>query len=285
MVLAEIDRALDDEPDRVLTAEALTDQLLHAPRDVDWLAIGYSVEARLRQIQAQADAIVAALRRGSNTSVMEPDLQALRESVRQLQQQLELPGGGAAPPTLETLLAQDPLRDAQVPMRGAAAEPDTADPAAPARRGPLGAPVTRPPTVWTDPRRRARGELLRCARLGREHPRHSRVTTAASRSTRAKTAESSRPAATLLLYLNPGRVDTNSARVTRDGNDRKEAAPAAGGHVPSVVRGQERPRPVPRGREQARADHAGRKRSSWAIVRRPGTKRRSWRSRGRTCGS
>jgi hypothetical protein len=145
MVLAEIDRALDDEPDRVLTAEALTDQLLHAPRDVDWLAIGYSVEARLRQIQAQADAIVAALRRGSNTSVMEPDLQALRESVRQLQQQLELPGGGAAPPTLETLLAQDPLRDAQVPMRGAAAEPDTADPAAPARRGPLGAPVTRPP--------------------------------------------------------------------------------------------------------------------------------------------
>lgn len=150
MVLAEIDRALDGEPTRVLTAEALTDQLLHAPRDVDWLATGYSVEARLRQIQAQADAIVASLRRGSTMSVMEPDLQTLRESVRRLQQQLQLPGGGAAPPTLETLLAQDPLRDAQAPVRGPAA-PGTADPAAvdtpvaPASPAPLGTPVTPPP--------------------------------------------------------------------------------------------------------------------------------------------
>jgi hypothetical protein len=143
MVLVEIDRALEGEPARVLTAEAITDQLLHAPRDVDWLATGYSVEARLRQIQAQADAIVAGMRRGLGMNVMEPEMRTLQESVRHLQQQLQLPGGGAAPPTLETLLAQDPLRDARTTIGAPAASP--AQGATPATPAPLGTPVTPPP--------------------------------------------------------------------------------------------------------------------------------------------
>jgi hypothetical protein len=136
----EIEEAMAGEPDRVLTAEAMSDQLLHVPRDVDWLATGYSVEARLRQIQAQADGIVAMLRRGASLAAVEPDLRTLQASIRDLQRQLALPGGGAAPPTLETLLAQDPLRDARAPV-GGAARPAAAAPTGPR---PLGTPAPQP---------------------------------------------------------------------------------------------------------------------------------------------
>lgn len=141
MVETEIDLALDGEPARLFTAEAITDQLLHAPRDIDWLATGYLVEARLRQIQAKADAIVALMRRGATLSAVEQDLITLRTSVQDLQRQLQLPGGGQAPPRLERLLDQDPLRDARAGSRAPA--PPTATPA---QRGPqpLGQPV-RPP--------------------------------------------------------------------------------------------------------------------------------------------
>lgn len=145
-VEAEVDLALEGDPGSVLTAEAMTDQLLHAPRDIDWLATGYSVEARLRQIQSLADGIVAAMRRGTSVTGMEPELQLLRASIRDLQQQLQLPGGGDAPPSLETLLAQDPMKDAQTRV-GAAAGPAGQTPAAttsPAGR-PLGTPVESPP--------------------------------------------------------------------------------------------------------------------------------------------
>lgn len=146
----EIDLALEGDASRVLTTEAMSDQLLHAPREIDWLATGYSVEARLRQIQSKADAIVATMRRGSTLAAMEPDLQTLRIAIRDLQQQLQLPGGGAAPPTLETLLAQDPLQDARVGVGArpaAPAETPAETPAeAPAPAGqPLGTPVPPPP--------------------------------------------------------------------------------------------------------------------------------------------
>ncbi|MEJ2503371.1 MAG: hypothetical protein P8177_08675, partial [Gemmatimonadota bacterium] len=53
----ELERALAGEPARLLPAEAITDRLLHARRPVDWLATGYDVEARLRQIQSLADRV------------------------------------------------------------------------------------------------------------------------------------------------------------------------------------------------------------------------------------
>jgi hypothetical protein len=136
-VMAEIDLALEGDASRALAAEAMTDQLMHAPREVDWLATGYSVESRVRQIQAKADAIVAVMRRGVSLAGVEPDLHTLRADVEDLRRQLQLPGGGPAPPTLETLLAQDPLRDTRA--RVSTATPDTPPPP-PAGR-PLGTPI------------------------------------------------------------------------------------------------------------------------------------------------
>jgi hypothetical protein len=141
MVEAEITRALEVDPAHALTAEAITDQLLHAPRDVDWLATGYLVEARLRQIQAQADGIVAKIRRGATLAGIEGDLITLRTAVQDLQRQLELPGGGPAPPRLEQLLAQDPLRD----IRGRVGAPPAPAPSAPTQQ-PLGTPLPPPDT-------------------------------------------------------------------------------------------------------------------------------------------
>jgi hypothetical protein len=146
MIEAEVELAMANEPARVLTAEAMTDQLLHAPREVDWLATGYSVEARLRQIQAKADAIVAMLRRGATLTAVDAELSVLRADVQDLRRQLQLPGGGPAPPTLETLLAQDPMQGAQVRPRAATpagetpAEATAATPSPPGGR-PLGTPI------------------------------------------------------------------------------------------------------------------------------------------------
>jgi hypothetical protein len=142
VVEQEISLALEGDAAYVYTAEARTDQLLHAPRDVDWLATGYLVEARLRQIQAKADAIVAMLRRGTPLLAVESDLITLRTAVQDLQRQLQLPGGGPAPPRLDQLLDQDPLRDARTPLRAAGA-PATPTPA-PTGPRPLGQPVGQP---------------------------------------------------------------------------------------------------------------------------------------------
>src|SRR5688500_17120577 len=61
-------------------AEAATDRLLEEAPDQEWLAIGYSVEARLRQIQALADRIVSELRRGVARELVLRDVAALRMS-------------------------------------------------------------------------------------------------------------------------------------------------------------------------------------------------------------
>jgi hypothetical protein len=143
MVEEQIDLALDGEPERIYTAEALTDQLLHAPREVDWLATGYLVEARLRQIQAKADGIVAMLRRGGSLSALEEDLLTLRVAVQDLQRQLQLPGGGEAPPPLERLLDQDPLQDTRR-RAGAPAAGTGAPTPAPTGPQPLGQPLGQP---------------------------------------------------------------------------------------------------------------------------------------------
>jgi hypothetical protein len=143
-IMAEIELAMESEPARLLTAEAMTDQLLHAPRDVDWLATGYSVEARLRQIQAKADGIVAMLRRGASLAAVEAELAVLRADVQDLRRQLQLPGGGPAPPTLETLLAQDPMQAAQARPRAAQATTPAGTPATPAAPE---APATPPPAA------------------------------------------------------------------------------------------------------------------------------------------
>ncbi|MFW5950740.1 MAG: hypothetical protein ACOCVZ_01350 [Gemmatimonadota bacterium] len=156
---SELERALAGEPGRLLPAEAITDRLIHAERSVDWLATGYDLEARLRQLQAMADRVVARLRRGAALSSVEEDVAAMRDAVRDLERQLALPGGGAAPPTLDSLLAQDPMRDAEsesaqevVAARDSAeAErpplPDIEPQVRTGRPSPLGTPAAPPDTI------------------------------------------------------------------------------------------------------------------------------------------
>lgn len=144
----ELQAAQDGDPDRVLTAEAISDQLISAVRPVDWLADGYDVEARLRQLQALADRVVAQLRRGASVGQVDEEVAVMREAVRDLQERLAMPGGGAAPLPLDSLLEQDPLRDVQASsLRGVRAEADSLDAdrelpdVAPTQSGPLGSPV------------------------------------------------------------------------------------------------------------------------------------------------
>lgn len=152
---AEIEQAGPGDPERLLTAEAITDQLIHASRSVDWLSSGYSVEARLRQLQTMADRIVSLLRRGASVESVEEDVAVLLAAVRDLQRQLDSPGGGSAPPSLEALLEQDPLRDVEAAsLEGVAREGErepsdtTVQPTV--RSGPIGTPVTPPDTTPDD---------------------------------------------------------------------------------------------------------------------------------------
>lgn len=151
---AEIHLALEGDPERLLTAEAISDQLIHARRSVDWLADGYSVEARLRQLQTMADRIVSLLRRGASLESVEEDVSIMLVAAQDLQRRLENQGGGAAPPSLEDLLEQDPLRDAVAAsvegVSGGSTEPSDSvvEPrVGPAQSGPIGTPVSPPDTT------------------------------------------------------------------------------------------------------------------------------------------
>ena len=112
--LAQLDRQLqvmlkrevdDGTEARMLRAEALTDRLLEADPPVEWLASDYSLDARLRQLQALADRIVAAMRRDAAADSIRSDMRDLQRRVALLRRELAQPGGGAAPPSLDSLLA------------------------------------------------------------------------------------------------------------------------------------------------------------------------------------
>ncbi len=163
---AELVEAEAGDADGLLRAEAITDRLIHADRPVDWLASDYDVEARLRQIQVMADRIVARLRRGAGLAAVAEDIHTLRMAVQDLRSQLAAEGGGPAPPTLDSLLAQDPLRDVQsasldavVAARDSAAAdrgplPDIEPHIAPVQsQGPVGRPVEVLPDTSPRPRR------------------------------------------------------------------------------------------------------------------------------------
>lgn len=142
-LVAELAAGMEGDPDRLLQAEAITDGIMEADRPGDWLATGYDVEARLRQLQAMADRVVAQLRRGAALADVGDDVESIARSANDLRAQLAAGGGGPAPPPLDSLLAQDPLRDVEGGTDG-----DTDDPVAPdpdgtgqAQQGPIGVPV------------------------------------------------------------------------------------------------------------------------------------------------
>jgi hypothetical protein len=145
-----IDAGFDDESKAsILAAEATTDRLLEEQPTADWLAAGYLVEARLRQIQALADRIVAEMTREVAKELVLADVAALRGAVRDLRAQLASQNNGAAPSPLDSLLAgygQERDGLGGVPATSASTDTSTttaepAEPTAAPEGGPLGEPI------------------------------------------------------------------------------------------------------------------------------------------------
>lgn len=90
---------------RLFRAEAITDRLLESRLPFAWLAEGYDLEARIRQIQSLADRVIALVRRGADESEILEEVASLRRQVTELREALRHPGS-EAPPTLDALLAQ-----------------------------------------------------------------------------------------------------------------------------------------------------------------------------------
>ena len=126
----------------------------------DILRLGETLEREFARLQEGKERVVAQLRRGAALADVAEDVQTMTLAVADLRGQLADRSGGPAPPTLDSLLAQDPLENARVGRRavGAAAPapvdaetPETAtepdQPATGAPAGPLGQPV-RPDSVF-----------------------------------------------------------------------------------------------------------------------------------------
>lgn len=91
----------------VLRAEAITDRLLETRQPFDWIAADrYFVDARIRQIQAEADRIVAQIRSGVARDTVVTAIRGLGEDVTALRTNLA-EGGTRAPPSLDQLLEGD----------------------------------------------------------------------------------------------------------------------------------------------------------------------------------
>lgn len=106
---------------RLFRAEAITDRLLEAEPPVRWLASGYDLEARLKQLQALADRVVAQLRREPEREDVRADARALLLDVRALRLALA-EGGTEAPLPLDSLLAQYALDSLALVQEGPGGE-------------------------------------------------------------------------------------------------------------------------------------------------------------------
>lgn len=95
----------DEGMTRLMRAEAISDRLLESRLPFTWLtAEAYSLPARLRQIQASADRVVALARGGAQVQRLADQTAALRADVSDVRAALAR-GGGPPPPTLDMLLA------------------------------------------------------------------------------------------------------------------------------------------------------------------------------------
>src|SRR5690606_12720136 len=98
---------LDDGGASILRAEAITDRLLETRRPFAWIPDKrYFVDSRLRQIQAEADRILAQYQSGVPRDTVLAAVRALAADVDSLRQDLSRPGS-PAPPSLRQLLAGD----------------------------------------------------------------------------------------------------------------------------------------------------------------------------------
>ncbi|NLG63149.1 MAG: hypothetical protein GX539_12990, partial [Candidatus Cloacimonetes bacterium] len=111
LLARELDAALRNELDdggaSILRAEAITDRLLETRRPFAWIPDKrYFVDSRLRQIQAEADRILAQYQSGVPRDTVLAAVRALAADVDSLRQDLSRPGS-PAPPSLRQLLAGD----------------------------------------------------------------------------------------------------------------------------------------------------------------------------------
>jgi len=104
-----IGRGMDaSAEENILRAEAITDGLLESEMPFSWLtANAYSLDSYLRQIQALADRVVAQMRSGVEQGVITREVIDLRRKVISVRRALAQ-GGGASPPSLDSLLAGHP---------------------------------------------------------------------------------------------------------------------------------------------------------------------------------
>jgi len=122
----------DDMEERLQRAEAITDRLLETEPPYTWLASQYSSEARLRQLQALADRVMArVIRDDVDMRALRGDVRHLQALVARLRGDLAVPGG-SAPVPLDSLLAEAPSRPVPAGTDGReerAVEPEPTGPA------------------------------------------------------------------------------------------------------------------------------------------------------------
>jgi len=111
MLAAELDATLQSELGdggaSLFRAEAITDRLLETRRPFAWIPdVRYLVDSRLRQVQAEADRIVAQFQSGAPRDTVLAAVRGMATEVARLREELARPGA-AAPPSLERLLARD----------------------------------------------------------------------------------------------------------------------------------------------------------------------------------
>jgi len=111
LLAAELDATLQDELGdggaSLFRAEAITDRLLETRRPFEWIPDArYFVDSRLRQVQAEADRILAQFQSGAPRDTVLAAVRAMAAEVASLREELAGPGA-AAPPPLQRLLAGD----------------------------------------------------------------------------------------------------------------------------------------------------------------------------------
>lgn len=104
---ATLQSELGDGGAGIIRAEAITDRLLETRRPFEWIPDErYLVDSRLRQVQAEADRILAQFQSATPRDTVLAAVRALAGEVARLREDLAGPGT-AAPPSLERLLAGD----------------------------------------------------------------------------------------------------------------------------------------------------------------------------------
>lgn len=104
---ATLQSELGDGGAGIIRAEAITDRLLETRRPFEWIPDErYLVDSRLRQVQAEADRILAQFQSATPRDTVLAAVRALAGEVARLRE--DLAGQGTpAPPSLEQLLAGD----------------------------------------------------------------------------------------------------------------------------------------------------------------------------------